>query len=138
MIFIDSSAFLAIVQVDDINHLLAKQQWIDLLKSNETLQTNNYVVVESIAIIQKRSGLNVVRKLQNNILGLVIINWVDKDHHTQALESVFETNRRKLSLVDCTAFQTMRQLGIETVFTFDSHFHEEGFTIIPNDSQGTV
>ena len=131
MIFIDSSAFLAIVKVDDINHLRAKRQWKNLLEANEPLYTNNYVIVESIAILQKRSGLNILKNLQSNILGLVIIDWIGKEHYSQALESVFELNRRKLSLVDCTAFQTMRRLGIETVFTFDSHFREEGFKVIP-------
>jgi len=131
MIFIDSSALLAIVQVDDIDHLLAKQQWMNLLNANETLYTNNYVVVESIAIIQKRSGLNVLKKLQSNILELVGIDWVDEGQHSQALKTVFELNHRRLSLVDCTAFQTMRRLGIETAFTFDTHFREEGFNTIP-------
>ncbi len=131
MIFVDTSAFLATVQVDDINHSLAKQQWINLLGENETLYTNNYVVVESIAIIQKRSGLNVVQKLQNNILGLVIIDWVSEEHHSRALEIVFKANRRKLSLVDCSAFESMHRLGIETAFTFDQHFREKGFKVIP-------
>jgi predicted nucleic acid-binding protein len=131
MIFVDTSAFLAIVQVDDINHLLAKQQWINLLGENKTLYTNNYVVVESIAITQRRSGLNVVQKLQNHILGLIIIDWVNEEHHSRALDTFFEANRRKLSLIDCSAFETMHRLGIETAFTFDHHFREEGFKVIP-------
>ena len=131
MIFIDSSALLAIVQVDDINHSLAKQQWMKSLNANEVLYTNNYVVVESIAIIQKRSGLNVLKKLQSNFLSLINIDWLDEERHSQALETVFERNHRRLSLVDCTAFQTMRRLGIETAFTFDGHFREEGFKVIP-------
>lgn len=131
MIFIDSSALLAIVQVDDINHSLAKQQWMKSLNANEVLYTNNYVVVESIAIIQKRSGLNVLKKLQSNFLSLINIDWLDEERHSQAFETVFERNYRRLSLVDCTAFQTMRRLGIETAFTFDSHFREEGFKVIP-------
>jgi predicted nucleic acid-binding protein len=131
MIFIDSSAFLAIVQVDDINHTLAKQQWMKSLNANEVLYTNNYVVVESIAIIQKRSGLNVLKKLQSNFLSLINIDWLDEERYSQALETVFERNHRRLSLVDCTAFQTMRRLGIETAFTFDGHFREEGFNTIP-------
>lgn len=131
MIFIDSSALLAIVQVDDANHSRAKQQWASLLTANEVLYTNNYVVLESISIIQKRSGLNVLKKLQDNILAVVGVDWVDPGQHAQALETVFELNHRKLSLVDCTAFQTMRRLGINTAFTFDTHFREEGFNTIP-------
>ena len=64
-------------------------------------------------------------------MGLVSIDWVDSGQHSKALETVFELNQCKLSLVDCTAFQTMRRLGIETAFTFDSHFREEGFNTIP-------
>jgi predicted nucleic acid-binding protein len=131
MIFVDTSAFLAIVKIDDVNYQPAKQQWITLLDTNEMLYTNNYIVLESISIIQKRSGLKVVRKLQNNILDLLHIDWVNESQHSDALEAVFETNRRKLSLVDCAAFQTMHHLGIETVFTFDKHFIEEGFKVVP-------
>jgi predicted nucleic acid-binding protein len=40
-------------------------------------------------------------------------------------------NRRQLSLVDYTGFETMRHLGIEKVFTFDEHFREQGFELIP-------
>ncbi len=131
MIFIDSSAFLAIVNVDDANHPLAKQQWKDLLHTDEILYTNNYVIVESIAVIQKRLGLNTVQKLQDNILEFVTIDWVGEEYHSQALENVLTSNRRRLSLVDCSAFETMRRLGIDTAFTFDSHFREEGFNVIP-------
>ena len=40
-------------------------------------------------------------------------------------------NRRKLSLVDCSAFETMLRLSIQAVFTFDKHFSEQGFDVIP-------
>jgi predicted nucleic acid-binding protein len=40
-------------------------------------------------------------------------------------------NRRSLSLVDCTSFEVMRQAGLDTVFTFDLHFREMGFKVIP-------
>lgn len=131
MIFIDTSAFLAIVKPEDVNHLPAKQQWKNLLNANKTLYTNNYVVVESIAIIQKRSGLSAAQKLQDNILEFVNIDWINEEYHFQALETVFASNRRRLSLVDCSAFETMRRLEIEISFTFDRHFHEEGFNVIP-------
>ena len=43
-------------------------------------------------------------------------------HH--AVAALLAANCRQLSLVDCTSFQAMRQLGIATVFTFDAHFVE--------------
>ena len=48
-----------------------------------------------------------------------------------SVQDVFAANRRQLSLVDCSSFETMRRVRIEKVFTFDEHFREQGFEVIP-------
>ncbi len=131
MILIDTSAFLALLEMNDIYHERATKKWITLLDEGQECVTNNYVVLESIAITQKRLGLQAVQELSENILEHVHIGWIDEVQHVQALENLLSINRRQLSFVDCTAFQTMRRLGIETAFTFDGHFREEGFKVIP-------
>lgn len=131
MIFVDSSALLAIFSVNDQNHQRAELCLREVREKKQTLVTNNYVILESIALLQKRFGLEKVRDFQNMLLPLIQIDWIDKDQHDAAIRAVFQGNLRDLSLVDCTAFQTMRRMGIETAFTFDSHFREEGFTTIP-------
>jgi predicted nucleic acid-binding protein len=131
MILVDTSAFLALLDMNDIYHERATKKWITLLDEGQECVTNNYVVLESIAITQKRLGLQAVQELSENILEHVHMGWVDEVQHMQALETVLSINPRQLSLVDCTAFQTMRRLGIEVAFTFDNHFREEGFQVIP-------
>jgi len=101
------------------------------MEEDQTPFTNNYVIVESIALIQKRLGLEKVRDFQTKILALLQIEWVDEAQHISAIETVLQANRRKLSLIDCSAFQTINSLGINTVFTFDPHFAERGFNVIP-------
>jgi len=39
--------------------------------------------------------------------------------------------RKKLSLVDCVSFETMRLLGVTAAFTLDKHFKEQGFMCLP-------
>lgn len=131
MIFVDTSAFLAVLAAGDINHKRALLCWRNLLEESQTLFTNNYVIVESIAITQKRFGLEKVRDFQTEILPLLQIEWVDERQHITAIETVLQANRRKLSLIDCSAFQTMNNLGIDIAFTFDNHFREQGFTVVP-------
>jgi predicted nucleic acid-binding protein len=131
MNFVDTSALLAVLDKGDINHARALQCWENILQDAHSLFTNNYILVESIAIIQKRLGLQAVQDLQAEILPFVQIEWIDESQHAVVLEKVLATNRRKLSLVDCSAFQTMHHLGIETIFTFDEHFREQGFNVIP-------
>ncbi len=131
MIFIDTSAFLALVHRADTSHQNAVEQWEKLLEADDALITNNYVLVESIAIAQSRYGLEAVIYLQSELLQSVTIDWMDTEKHASAIEAVLLANRRNLSLVDCSSFQTMKRLGIDTVFTFDKHFREQGFNIIP-------
>jgi uncharacterized protein len=130
MIYVDTSALLAIVDTKDINNRAATEFWqIQVTQANFLI--NNYTMVESIAIIQNRLGLKAVRTLIEEILPVIEIDWLDPKQHETAVSSVLTANRRNLSLVDCSSFETMRRLYIQTVFTFDEHFKEQGFTVVP-------
>jgi len=130
-IFIDTSALFALINYVDEDNLSARDAWKNLLRHSRELLTNNYMIVECLSLVQRRLGLEFVRKLQAEILPLIEVDWLNEEQHTLAVQHLLKSNRRNLTLVDCTAFQTMRRLGIETVFTFDSHFREEGFNTIP-------
>jgi predicted nucleic acid-binding protein len=130
-IFIDSSALYALISTKDSDHERAVSSWDVLTQSDISPLTNNYILTECYALMQNRLGLDYVRELQIHIIPLLEIVWVDEEQHNAAVHQVLSSNRRNLSLVDCSAFDVMRRLGIETVFTFDEHFREHGFTIIP-------
>lgn len=130
-IFIDTSAFYALIYLKDSDHSQAVLVWDTLFQSYSVAFTNNYVLAECFALIQNRIGLEFVRHLQENIVPLLEIDWLDEEQHTIAVQSALGANRRSLSLVDCSAFESMHRLGIETVFTFDEHFREQGFTVVP-------
>lgn len=131
MIFVDTSAFLAILHAGDRFQRRAELCLRSLRAEGQTLFTNNYILIESIALIQNRLGLEKVRQYQEVIAPLLDITWIDERQHEAAIHAVLRANRRNLSLVDCSAFETMRRLGIETAFTFDRNFQEEGFKVIP-------
>lgn len=63
---------------------------------------------------------------------MVRVEWIDEILHNQAAGALVATDRRGLSLVDRTSFETMRRLGIRAAFTFDRHFRESGFETVPH------
>jgi predicted nucleic acid-binding protein len=131
MIYVDTAALLAIVDTKDAHHETAKEFWgQQVLIAN--FRSNNYVVVESIALIQNCLGLEAVQILVDQLLPVIEIDWLEAEQHELAVQSVLTANRRNLSLVDCSSFESMRRLGIKTVFTFDEHFKEQGFDVIPS------
>ena len=130
-IFIDTAAFLAVLNRNDQFHQPARDTWDEILESDSTLFSSNYIILETTALLQHRFGIEAVRLFESDILPVLEIVWVDKDIHMQAMSGLLVANRRNLSLVDCTSFEIMRQIGIEAVFTFDPHFSEQGFTVFP-------
>lgn len=110
--YIDTSAFLAILDADDKNHLKAKRQWTELILQEATLVCSDYVLVESFALIQHRLGLAAVRVFHEDIFPLLTIEWVDDSTYRAGAAGVLTTARRKLSLVDFISFEVMGRLGI--------------------------
>ena len=109
----------------------AKKQWIRFLNSDIDLITNNYVLVETFALVQNRLGIEAVRTFQEDILPLLKTVWINELDHKMGIQKLLATGRRKLSLVDCVSFETMRQFEIKTAFVFDSDFAEQGFETVP-------
>jgi predicted nucleic acid-binding protein len=130
-VFVDTSAFYAVLDADDAGHLAARRTWIELLESEVSLVTSNYVLVESWALIQHRLGLAAVRAFQAEVVPVLEVLWMDEALHAAAASACLTAGRRTLSLVDCTSFELMRRHGIETAFTLDPRFAEQGFRVLP-------
>jgi len=130
-VFVDTSAFLALVGPSDMNHAAAGVTWETVTQRGETLIVTNYILLETFALVQRRFGLPIVRALQQTVVPYLQTHWIDASIHAAGVAALLAANRRQLSLVDCTSFQAMRQLGIDTVFAFDEHFAEQQFRCIP-------
>jgi predicted nucleic acid-binding protein len=130
-IFVDTSAFYALLDAGDRHHQAAKQVWVTSVREAADLVCSNYVIVETTALLQNRLGMEAVRAFQEDILPVVRVEWVDDSTHRTGVTALLTAGRRQLSLVDCISFDLMRRLGIHHALAFDEHFAEQGFEVIP-------
>jgi len=130
-VFVDTSAFYALMDSDDDRHAAARSQWEHLLQAREPLHTTNYILVETTALLQNRIGMDGLRTFSADILPVLRVYWVDEGLHRSAHHALLVSARRNLSLVDCTSFEAMQRLGLEIAFCFDAHFGEQGFQALP-------
>jgi predicted nucleic acid-binding protein len=129
-VFVDTSAILSLLDPNDISHVLAAKVWRRLTGEKDKLLTTNYVVVETCSLLQARSGLQAVREFQAAIVPLLNIVWINEEMHKDALEAMLLANQRRLSLVDCSSMMIAKQYNIQSIFAFDRHFTERGFTCL--------
>ena len=137
-IFVDTSAFYAVMDADDEHHPAALPVWVDLLEGAHRLYTTSYVLVETLALLQSRIGMDCVRLFSADIQPLLQVFWVDEGTHRSAHHALLVAGRRDLSLVDCVSFEALRQLRLTEAFCFDAHFAEQGVQIMPEHLKGGI
>lgn len=128
MIFLDTSAIYAWADSADPNHAESVRRLQALLDRGEDLLTHNYVLVESMALLQARLGLRAAIKLGRDA-SMFIVDWVDDDLHAAGIGRLERSGRRHLSLVDHISFLVMTRRQVVTAFAFDPDFVSAGFTL---------
>ena len=134
MIFIDTSAFLALENRKDEYHKRALMFRDSLLESKKSLVTSDYVLDESYTIIRLRAGHKIAVQFGEMIqaTGLIEIKYLTKEILREAWHIFKSFSDKEFSFTDCTCFALMETLKIKTAFTFDDHFKQYGkFEIKP-------
>lgn len=132
-VLVDTSALYAYLDAADEQHTLAldrMRRLFDSVAANERAAlTHSSVVVESVALVQRRLGMEAVRDLLDNVLSPIEVRFVDADLHTRAVVALLAADRRDISLVDWTSFELMRELRIDHALAFDDDFADHGFEL---------
>ena len=129
IVFVDTSALFALVDRDDEFHGAARSFFPEL--ATRTLVTHNYVVVETIALVQARLGLAAVRAFVDDFRPLLDTVWITEEMHRSIEASLQLDSDRRISFVDRVSFELMRRQAIGQAFAFDEDFRSAGFELVP-------
>lgn len=134
-VFADTAGFFALLVSNDNMHAQAKEIFNSFAEQDTQLLTSSFVLVETIALLQRRCSLESVHDFHMKILPLLEVIWTDSDWYSRAMQRFIVQHERKLSLVDCLSFEIMDALEINLAFSFDKHFIKNGYTLC---EQGTA
>jgi predicted nucleic acid-binding protein len=134
MIFVDTSAFLAIENLRDNYYRKAVMLRDTLLKAGKILITSDYILDETYTIIRFRAGHHIAVQFGEAVRGskFLRVEYIASDSIEKAWELFKTFSDHEFSFTDCTSFVLMERLKIKAAFTFDAHFKEYGkFNISP-------
>lgn len=129
IVFTDTSALFALIVRDDYMHVRAKTNFDYFVKKDVHLLTSSYVIIETIALLQRRVSIQAVSDFHMKIQPLLEIVWIDDEWHSRAMQSLLAQGDKNISLVDWLSFEIMESKGITIAYTFDKHFMEKGFSV---------
>lgn len=126
-VFADTSAFVALLNPSDHNHLEAVRSFGALQGRQAVLVTTSYVLVETYAVMVRQQGLASARRFRIEFAGLLEVQWVGQELHDAGTDRWLARGERHFSLVDAVSLEFMRRQRLHEAFAFDRHFAEAGF-----------
>ena len=132
-VFVDTSAFVAFAMRRDDRHAAARAFFQRLVKAKTPLVTTDWVFGETVSFIRRRAGYAAAREVGERMRGSLTLEIVatGQDVVDRSWEQFLNYRFADLSLVDCVSFVVMRSRRIRQAFTFDRHFAEAGFDLVP-------
>lgn len=134
VLFVDTSAWVALIDVSDGCHGQASRFWRSALTEGRQFLTSDYVLDETYTLLRRRrNGLKMAVALHDLIAASEIIDEATIGAELRALGwEIFAGYEDKvLSFTDCTSFALMRERRLIEVFTFDTDFERAGFLVSP-------
>ena len=134
MIFVDSGAWIALLNRRDQHHDDAAAILNNLGQQNVQLLTTDYVIDETVTWLRYRV---------NHAIAVQFLNLIESSRATDVLtfvaidrmlfqeaEQLFrQYDTARLSFTDCTSFAVCQQHNISEAFAFDQHFPMMGITL---------
>jgi uncharacterized protein len=133
-IFLDTGYIIALEASDDQNHKASLQHWSFFSKNLPILFTTSYTFDETVTFFNNRGHHQKSVEIGTNLLKSPSIRFIDVDQALfQEGWTYFKKHSDKTySLTDCISFVLMKRLAIKTALTFDNHFMQAGFKILPD------
>lgn len=134
MIFVDCGPLLARQLRRDQHRTEALAEWQRLGSRSEPLCTSVLVIVEFMTLMARRVGIRIAVEQGRNLYSSTDLKILRTDElvESQALIVMQKHADQNIGFVDCTSFVLMQTHGIKTAFTFDQHFTDAGFDVVPS------
>lgn len=132
-IFIDTSAWIALVDKDDSHHKEAALSYPPLLKNCRNLITSNLVIAETYIVIVNELGhkpaIDFLEKLKASPRILKVYSNEDTEEEGELILAKY--GDQNFSYTDAVSFVIMKRQRIKKAFCFDKHFLIAGFVSVP-------
>jgi predicted nucleic acid-binding protein len=128
-VFVDTAAWIALLNMDDVLHQQAGRVRSDLVKNNYVFITTDFVLLEvADALCSPMCKKNTADFLRNiHQLKSTRIIPLNQELFQLGLSLYEKRLDKDWGLTDCISFVVMEREGIVEAFTSDKHFEQAGF-----------
>ncbi len=134
--FIDTSAWLAIVDANNPEHLRAKRYFEYLLERDAKLVTNNIVIDETLDALKQIQGVELSAKF-NQIMEEALLtiklrmDWISRRVRRNAINNFLRSTNPSLHMRHFFIKETLKRKKVDIIFSFDEALSEFNLPLMP-------
>jgi predicted nucleic acid-binding protein len=127
-VFIDTGAFIAVIDKDDDYHDAAEAFFKKALEKEIKFMTTNFVVCETMNYLRSKISHSMAVFFWEHLKksNVIEILRITPDIQDTAFKIFKQYVDKDFSFTDCTSFSAMKAFKINRVFAFDKHFEQYG------------
>lgn len=130
-VFVDTSAWIALLQENDSHHRDALATARRLKQQRARLVTTNFVVAETHALLLRTGYLPAVTFLRKaEAEEIALITRAEAEDEAIARAIIYQFTDKDYSLTDAISFAVMMRLGIIQAWSYDRHFVQYGWHVL--------
>ena len=128
-VFVDTAAWIALINISDGLHVPAQQVMSALRQQKARLVTTEFALLEVADALSAPATRSQTAAFVDGLRHLAILRIIPASHELLADGWKLYKQRpdKDWSLTDCTSFVVMRRERITQAFTSDHHFEQAGF-----------
>ena len=130
-LFVDTSGWGNLIDISQPFHELSANSYRLARQQKQLIVTTNYIITELVALLTSplRLPRHQIVEFINSLKTSSYINiiHVNAEQDRAAWKLLSDRLDKAWSLVDCSSFVIMQELGITDALTTDRHFEQAGF-----------
>lgn len=133
-IFLDTGFLIALESSNDQNHKKSKLLWAEVSNDLPLLITTDFIFDEVVTFFNSKGFHKKALELGTFLLdsNYVDIIRIDREIFSESWNYFQKNNDKLYSFTDCTSFIVMNKLKLKTALSFDRHFIQAGFKVLPD------
>lgn len=136
LIFVNSTAWLALYNPNDPNHEAARDLWRDLSSEPVRFITTDYVLDQVFTVMKSFGSLEAAEALNTVLMRTALLRlfMTDSVIFERAWKIFREDEHPQFTFTDCVNYAVIQYLGATEVFTFDRNFTAPGLTVLKRET----
>lgn len=129
-IFVDTAAWIALLNRDDDLHAQATTVMQSLQRSHSQLITTEFILLEVADALNRPQLRSKTITFIDRLPSMKMVQIIPLSHRLWQAGWVLYCQRvdKSWGLTDCTSFIVMQEQHLSVAFTSDKHFEQAGFT----------